>query len=570
MPDNRATRATSRAPIGLRLKHRYAHRIAAPWWLTGYVVGTGGPAALTALLLPVRSHLALTSIGFLFLAAVAVIAAGWGRGPGLMASIVANVCLNWFFVPPRHHYTVQDPSDAIALVVFLLVAVLTSTLLARARAGEAAARRHVDELSILYDLARLTAAEVDLPAALTGLCERTSQVFGVRSCSIWLTSGETFICAAYAGEPPDPALTQDELHCARDAVERASITMLGGSPSRRNPRIVGQAGRAAPVSFVPMRAGGRVIGLTRLAGRLQSRIDAQDDARLLAVLADEAAAAVERDRLGHEAARAGALTAADQLKSALLSAVSHDLRSPLAAIKASVSSLLEVDVPWDPATVREFLLAIDEETDRLTRLVSNLLDMSRIEGGALHPVIDRYDAGELLETAVARLSRTVPRHHLVLDIAPGTGDAPLDYVQISQVITNLVENAAKFAPPDTTITITARRLADLVEIAVNDEGPGIPAAERERVFDAFYRTSGAARRPGTGLGLAISKGLIEAHGGTMFVEQATGGGARVVVRLPAPAPAASLPPAPAYQPRSDRWRPRRRSATGEPGGRGQD
>jgi two-component system sensor histidine kinase KdpD len=208
---------------------------------------------------------------------------------------------------------------------------------------------------------------------------------------------------------------------------------------------------------------------------------------------------------------------------------------------------LQPDVRWDAETRREFLTAIDEETDRLTRLVSNLLDLSRIEGGALRPEKDWYDVRELLETSIGRLQRTTSRHRLVLDLAPDVGEVALDYVQIGQVISNLVENAAKFTPVGSEIRVGAVRRDSAVELSVADQGPGIPPEERERVFDKFYRIARSDEHvPGTGLGLAISKGLVEAHGGSIRVEEAAEGGARFVVTLPAPAP----PPSPLVPPKA--------------------
>ncbi|MGH2584943.1 MAG: GAF domain-containing sensor histidine kinase, partial [Dehalococcoidia bacterium] len=295
--------------------------------------------------------------------------------------------------------------------------------------------------------------------------------------------------------------------------------------------------RPAPVAFVPLHLGSQTIGILQLVGRLEARVFTSDERRLMEAFADEAALAVDRDRLLHEAGRAQALQEADRLKSALLSAVSHDLRTPLASIKASVSSLLQQDVTWDTESRHEFLTAIDEETDRLTRLVSNLLDLSRIEGGALRPDKDWYDVRELIETVAGRLERVVTAHRLVLTIAPDAGAAPFDYVQLGQVLANLIENAAKFSPPGTAITIAARRLAGEVEISVADQGPGIPTEERPRVFEKFYRIERGGGGPGgAGLGLAISKGFVEAHGGSIRIEEADGAGARFVVTLPAPLP----------------------------------
>jgi two-component system sensor histidine kinase KdpD len=278
-----------------------------------------------------------------------------------------------------------------------------------------------------------------------------------------------------------------------------------------------------------------------VVGTRRARVFTTDELRLLEAFADIAALAVDRERLLREAAGAETLKATDQLKSALLAAVSHDLRTPLAAIKSSVSGLLDPTVEWDAATRRELLGAVDEETDRLTRLVANLLDLSRIEGGALRPILDWYDVRELLETATARLARTVAQH-LVLNVADDVGAVRCDYVQIHQVVANLVENAAKFAPEGTMIRVYARRLPDAVEVSVSDEGPGIPPGERDAVFAKFYRVQRAGGRvAGSGLGLAISKGLVEAHGGRIHIGAAPGGGTCVTFTLPLP-PASAEPP----------------------------
>jgi two-component system sensor histidine kinase KdpD len=282
-----------------------------------------------------------------------------------------------------------------------------------------------------------------------------------------------------------------------------------------------------------------------VGGRIEASIFTDDALRLLQAFADEAGLAVERGRLLQDAARVQGLEQADQLKTALLAAVSHDLRTPLAAIKAAASSLLQPDVAWDEATQREFLEAIDEETDRLTALVANLLDLSRIEGGALKPERDWYDLKELIETAVARLSRELAAHPVTVEVGDDVGEVSLDYVQISQVAANLLDNAAKFSPPGTPIRVQAWRSGDRVVVSVDDGGPGIPTGERSRIFEPFQRGRSARGAPGTGLGLAISRGLVEAHGGSIRVEDGPGGaGCRLVFELPSPvAPAPRLAPA---------------------------
>jgi two-component system, OmpR family, sensor histidine kinase KdpD len=494
-------------------------------------------ALATLLLTPFRSRLGLLNVGLLYLLLVVVLSARWGWGPGLFASVVANLAFNFFFVPPLHHFTVEAPSNILALLIFLGVASLTSALLTRARAGEAAARRREQETVILYELSRLIITNPDAAMTLRTILQRVRETFGVVYCAVLLPGENGLQPSTWEGPPDAVPATGYERSAAAEAFAGGRTVTLGSGAGRRRPRIVGMRDRKGPVMFVPLRIGGAVVGVLEVVGRLDTRVFTADEGRLLEAFADEAALAVDRDRLVEEAARVQALQEADQLKSALMSAVSHDLRTPLTTILASVSSLLQSDVEWDAQTRDQFLVQIEQQALRLNRLVGNLLDVSRIEGGALHPDKDWYDVGEFLETAVAGLEPISDGHVIVLDVAPDAGDAPFDHVQMTQVVANLVENAIKFSPKGADIRIGAHRVGGEVVISVADQGPGIPPPERERVFEKFYRVKreGAGVR-GSGLGLAICKGLVEANGGRIRVEQTPGGGARFVVTLPAPAP----------------------------------
>ncbi|MBI2761282.1 MAG: DUF4118 domain-containing protein, partial [Chloroflexi bacterium] len=495
-----------------------------------------------ALLIPFRSRLGLLNVGLLYLLLVVVLSTRWGWGPGLFASVVANLAFNFFFVPPLHRFTVDAPSNILALLIFLGVASLTSALLTRARAGEAAARRRAQETAILYELSRLIITSPDADVTLRTILHRIRDTFGVVYCAVLLPGDSGLQPATWDGPPDAVPATGYERSAAAEAFAGGRTVALGSGSGRRRPRIVGMKDRKGPVMFVPLRIGGAVVGVLQVVGRLDTRVFTADEGRLLEAFADEAALAVDRDRLVEEAARVQALQEADQLKSALMSAVSHDLRTPLTTILASVSSLLQSDVEWDAQTRDQFLVQIEQQALRLNRLVGNLLDVSRIEGGALHPDKDWYDVGELLETAVAGLEPVSAGHAIVLDVAPDIGDAPFDHVQLTQVVTNLVENALKFSPKGAKVRIAAHRAGGDVVISVADQGPGIPPEERERVFEKFYRIKQTRQNVrGTGLGLAICKGLVEANGGRIRVEQAPGGGARFVVTLPAPpAPPSAL------------------------------
>jgi two-component system sensor histidine kinase KdpD len=260
-----------------------------------------------------------------------------------------------------------------------------------------------------------------------------------------------------------------------------------------------------------------------------------DERRLLTTFANQAALAIERANLIEEATRAAALAQADQLKSALLTAVSHDLRTPLASIKASATSLLQENIHWDAATQRDFLTAINEETDRLTRLVGNFLDLSRIQGGALRPEREWYDIAEVIGAVTRRLAPLMEAHPLRVAIAPDLPLLHFDYVEIAQVLANLIENAAKYSAPGTDIIVAADSEEGDVRVCVTDHGFGIPAADLSYVFDTFYRVqrSGQGRGiAGTGIGLAICKGFIEAHGGRIGVSSTVGQGTTFSFTLP--------------------------------------
>jgi two-component system sensor histidine kinase KdpD len=270
--------------------------------------------------------------------------------------------------------------------------------------------------------------------------------------------------------------------------------------------------------------------MLRLVGRSAGYAD--DETRLLATIADRLAVALEQERLRDEANQAEVLRRTDELRTALLSSVSHDLRTPLAAIKASGESLLQEEVDWSREDRAAFADTIVRESDRLNRLVGNLLDMSRIEGGALRPHRDWYDLGELVREVVARLHRSLAGRDVSPDIDDGLPPISLDYLMIDQVVTNLLENAVKYTPAETPIDVHVTPVGDRIRVAIADHGPGIPESKRRAVFDKFSRLERRGQIQGSGLGLAVSKGLVEGHGGRIWVEETPGGGATFLFELP--------------------------------------
>jgi two-component system sensor histidine kinase KdpD len=330
-----------------------------------------------------------------------------------------------------------------------------------------------------------------------------------------------------------------------DLDERFATAVAQTSVQLRSPAGADLApGRALTV---PMHSGEHVVGaLVVVAGGPGSSGFGEAERRVLATFVNQAALAVERGQQEEQRNRALALQETDRLRTALLNSVSHDLRTPLASIKASASSLLDREVRWSDAERDEFLTTINTEVDRLTRLVHNLLDMSRIEVGALDPRLVESSIAEVVGPVVRRV-RTASRQRVDVDVPEELAPVLVDPVRLDQVLTNLLDNARSYAGASP-VQVVARQLGDVIELRVVDHGPGIPAPERERVFDQFYRLKRGGRRPeGTGMGLAICRGIVQAHGGGLRVETTPGGGATFVLTLPV-----SPAPAPVQDPAADR------------------
>ena len=494
--------------------------------------------ALVALLVPVLGHWQGAdgplgpSIPLFFLVPVLFSSAVGGRGIGVVVSIVAVLVWDWYFITPLYTVTVGTARDVLALVVFLVVAILTGQLsrIARRRAEEALRRARGSEA--LYSLSLTLITGGDLERVLPDLTERLRATFGLAACAILLPTGTPagWRTAAAAGTmPPDMRVEGSRDVAAVAAWVNANggesgLGRVGGRGRSRHGRVARPRGHEERAHFLPLRVDTRPVGVLELVYAPGARPDVARE-HLLETFANGAAIALEQARLAEEERAAAVARESDRLKSALLSSVSHDLRTPLAGIKAAASSLLQTDVAWSEEDRALFARDIDSEADRLTRLVSNLLDLSRIEAGAIVPDKEWEDLAELADRVIRRLEPRLDGHPVVRDIPTALPPVRLDAVQIEQVLTNLIENAAKYSLSGAPITVAASvdehgpGLA--LRLAVSDEGPGIQPSERERIFDKFYRIAGSARRAsGTGMGLAIVKGLVEAHGGRIVVEAA--------------------------------------------------
>jgi two-component system sensor histidine kinase KdpD len=462
---------------------------------------------------------------------VVLLTARFGLLTGMASSLLVNLALNFFFVPPVYRFTVGESENLIALLVFLGVTAVTSGLLARAERGEKAARDREKEAGLMFDLTRGLITDPAARTVLPSLCQKVREAVEAESAAVFRRSGEQFQLVAADGPSPVGDLPEEERLLATTAMDAGEVALLDGRVDVSGIRLSSTS--EARVVMVPVIGAGQQFGVLRIAGGRRESADGADDMRILAAFAYVAGLALNHQALLQELTASRASQEADVLKSALLSTVSHELRSPLASIKASVTSLIDGTADWDEASRREFLSAINEETDRLTAFVSNLLDLSRLEGGAVRLKRDWYDVREMLETICDPLISRAPGRSLVLDLDRAPGEAYVDYLLFGQAIQNLVDNALKFSEERCQVRVVARNLDGELEIRVEDGGPGIPEAERERVFEKFYRSQHTrGRASGTGLGLAIARGLIAAHNGTIRAEAADSGGAALVVSLP--------------------------------------
>ncbi|MGW0334245.1 ATP-binding protein [Streptomyces sp. NPDC003011] len=446
----------------------------------GWLVGVAGPAVLAVLLSTV--HLGLANDMLLFLTVTVAAALLGGLLPALASAAVGSLLLNYFYTPPLHHWTIADPKNIVAIVIFVGVGVSVSSVvdLAARRTHQAARLRAESEI-----LSFLAGNVLRGETGLEELLERVRETFGMESAALLERGGDVdpWTCAARVGL---------------------------GRPVQRPE----EADVDVPVG-------------DHMALALTGRVLPAEDRRVLAAFAAQAAVVLDRSRLQEEAGRARALAEGNRIRTALLAAVSHDLRTPLAGIKAAVSSLRSDDVAWSEEDRAELLAGIEEGADRLDHLVGNLLDMSRLQTGTVTPLIREVDLDEVVPMALGG----VPEGSAGLDIPETLPMVAVDPGLLERSVANLVENAVKYSPAGSAVLVSASTLADRVEVRVVDRGPGVPDEAKERIFEPFQRHGDAPRGAGVGLGLAVARGFAEAMGGTLDAEDTPGGGLTMVLTL---------------------------------------
>jgi len=446
-----------------------------------YLFAFGLITLATAILFALREALDTTLVALLYLIPLGLITAYWGLGPGITSALATFLTLNYFFIKPYYTFAVHRPTDVVILVIFLVVAIAISQLVGRMQASLAAATARELEATWLYELS----------TALANLHEDHAIAQIVAKQVHEVSQGEAV-----------------ELNISGT---RPFAFCLPGKYSPKRP----------PEWIVPIEVARGVLGEIRL-WRAAPAITSSEK-RLLQTFASQGALALERARLAQAESRARVLEESDHLKSILLSSVSHELRTPLSTIKAAASSLRSNEVGWDSAARPELIAAIDDEADHLNMLVGNLLDMSRIESGALKPKREWNILSEIIGSVMARMKHLAGEHRIEVDVPESLPLIPVDYVQMEQVFTNLVSNSVKYAPEKSVIRMCAFLENDAVHVVVRNQGPQVPREHLERIFDKFFRITAADRVTGTGLGLSICKGIIEAHGGRLWAENVPDG-----------------------------------------------
>jgi len=542
-------------------------------YLLDTILASSATLLITACIYIWQLYPRIPNISIIYLLVVIGLASTRGRYAAVLAAIVASLSFDFFIVPPLYKLTMYRPEEWIALFVFLIDAILTGQLAAALRARAQTSLRREQETRTLYDLVRTASKEEEPEHQLQVIARAIADVFtpwGVQDCAILQPdSGGQLHVQASAYQPPEQVtLSADEQAMADWVItHKRPMSMYDDAaltPSSYThfalriivPHITKSRSVIRTLSLLPLQTGQRMIGVLRLRVTndphhnvreedLEEQLEHPDTrTNFFWTFLEQATALIERADLRRENMHMEILQRTDALRAALLSSVSHDLRTPLTAIKAAATSLLQEDVYWNNEARRGFALSIVRQADRLNRLVGNLLDMSRIEEGALRPEKEWYHLAELIYDILDRLRPMLQDRVVQTHIAGDLPPVELDYLHMDQVLTNLLENAVRYTPPDSPIEICARQDDQHITLSVADRGPGIPPADLEHIFDKFYRvldtrtasSKTAGMQTGSGLGLAVCRGLVEAQGGHIWAEARPGGGAIFLITLPKSTP----------------------------------
>ncbi len=444
----------------------------------------------------IQPFFGIENVDLVFLTAVISVAVRFGLLPSLFASVAASLCYNFFFLPPVYTFTITDPTNVAAFFFFMLIAILVSNVAARVRTQAITATSRVRTTESLYAFSRKLAGTATLDDVLWATAYQIALMLKVR---VVLLLPEDGVLTVKTGYPPEDQL---------DDADLAAANWAWG-----NDRTAGRGSDTLPGArrlFLPMRTGRGAIGVIGIDDDRSGPLLTPDQRRLLDALVDQGALAIERVLLVEDMDQVKRTVESDRLRSALLTSISHDLKTPLASVLGAASTMRDLESGLTEAEKRDLLATVIDESERLNRFIANLLDMTKLESGAVVPNTTRQDVGEIVGSVLRRAGKILSHHRVSLELAADMPMLELDAVLFEQVLFNLLDNAAKYSPAGTTISIRSAREKASMSLQIIDEGGGIPPMELESVFDKFYRAQkGDHVRPGTGLGLAISRGFVE-------------------------------------------------------------
>ena len=513
----REKQSMPQAPLGRRA-------IPSDWapygWALAVIALATGAAWLT---LP---FFELANLVMVYLLGIVVVATRYGRGPSLMASILSVAALDFFFVPPVFTFAVTDVRYLFTFMVMLIVGLVTSSLAVRIRMQAEAARHREQRTAALYAMSRELASTRGLDELLTIAVRHISEVFRSQIVVLLPAASEGGLATWPGGQF---TLDSNELGVAKWVHEHHQPAGLGTATLP-----------GAAALYLPLQAPRGPVGVLGVRPADRHALDSPDQLHQLETFANQTALAIERAHLADEAQDAQVRIETERLRNSLLSSVSHDLRTPLATITGAATTILENGSKLDDDTRQDLIESVREEAERLNRLVQNLLEMTRLESGALQLRKEWHPLEEVIGAALSRLSKQLADRRVDTHVPSDLPLVPIDDVLIEQVLVNLLDNAVKYTPSSSPIRILATATDEAVTVEVADHGPGLPRGEEDKVFDKFYRVHASGR--GAGLGLAICQGIVKAHGGHIWAQNLPEGGVAFLFTLPlAGKPPASVP-----------------------------
>jgi two-component system sensor histidine kinase KdpD len=489
--------------------------------LRHYAWATLSVSIITAFGQILTPHFDLTNIVLLYLLPVLVSAVRWGRGPSFLASLVGVLTFNFFFVPPIFTFAVGNMQHLFVLVIFFLVALVTGTTATKLRNELEKATERERRTLTLYTLSREIAAEADLERVMKTFVDKVAEAINSEAI-VLIQDANNDVLHKTAATRENAVLDEKEYAVARWVLEH-------GQPAGKG---LGIFEGARSLFFFPIKAEDRTLAVLGIRPNMDAATLSPEKRQLLETFTNLAAVAIVRLQLAKEAEQAKWLAESERLHRTLLNSISHDFRTPLASITGAVTSLLAEGSVYTQETKEIFLHTIREEARRMNRFIVNLLDMVRLESGTLKLNMKWCDIQDIIGVVLRETRDTLQGHELRIDIPPDSPSVKVDFILIEQVMINLLENAAKYSLSGSIISISTCYREGRLFLTVADPGPPIPKTEREHVFDKFHRLHSSKHASGTGLGLSICKGIVEAHGGNIWVDSSPEYGNKFTFSLP--------------------------------------